>query len=304
MNIQQLKYMDSIVKYGTINEAAKGLFVAPSTISTAIKELEEEIDLAIFTRSKRGMKPTLEGAEFIEYGRQLLAQLTLIEETYVNRKSRKNRFSVSSQHYDFASEAFAKLINESTSESFSYRFLETDTKKVIEDVANNISEMGIVYISEFNSKVLYRLFERENLVSTSLLDFQPHVYVGKSHPLAKEKLVTYQQLSDYPAITFEQAEDTGSQFAEEPLELQNHAKKVIVSDRTSAINILIGSKSYLTGSGVMSSSITRDVLVSIPIDSIQQHQIVWIQKQEGGLSELGHRYITLLEMTLADRTTV
>ncbi|MBP1040696.1 LysR family transcriptional regulator [Vagococcus sp. BWB3-3] len=301
MNIQQLKYMDSIVKYGTINEAAKALFVAPSTISTAIKDLEEEIDLAIFLRSKRGMKPTEEGAEFIEYGRQVLAQLTLIEDTYVNRKSRKNRFSVSSQHYDFASEAFAKLIKESTSDSFSYRFLETDTKKVIEDVANNISEMGIVYISEFNSKVLYRLFERENLRSTSLLEFQPHVYVGKAHPLAKEKLVTYQQLSNYPAITFEQAEDS-SHFSEEPLELQNHAKKVIVSDRTSAINILIGSDSYLTGSGIMSSSITRDVLFSIPIDSIQQHQIVWIQKQEGHLSALGNRYIELLESTLNDRT--
>lgn len=302
MNIQQLKYAEAIVKYGTISNAAKHHFLSTSSISTSLKDLESELGIKIFTRSKRGMKLTEDGAQFIEYAQQVLAQLTVIEETYIKKKGKEKRLSIASQHYDFASEAFAQLVNQAGTDEYAFRFLETDTKKVIEKVDNHTSEIGIVYISEFNSKVLYRIFEKQLLHFSKLFEFQPHVFLGSHHPLSQRKSVTYKELSHYPAITFEQSSDTPNYYSEEPLELQDLHQKIFVSDRSSAINILIGSNSYLTGSGIMSSKLTKNDLVSIPIESIEQHQIGLLQKQDREISPLANQYIRLLVKTIEKKT--
>ena len=163
VNIQQLKYLDYIERTGSINRAAELLFVSPSTISVSLKELEQEVGQQLFVRSSSGMTATHEGYEFISQARQVLNQLDIMRDIFVDNESERQWFSVSSQHYDFASEAFSKLIAAQNSQRFVYRFFEVDTYSVIKNVAQNTSQLGFVYLSEFNRRVLMRLFEQENL---------------------------------------------------------------------------------------------------------------------------------------------
>lgn len=301
MNIQQLNYLNYIEKTGSINRAAELLFVSPSTISVSLKELETEIGQQLFTRSSSGMTATNEGHEFINQARQVLTQLDVMREIFVDNQSERQWFSVSSQHYDFASEAFSKLINEEQGDRFVYRFFEVDTYTVIKNVSQNISEIGFVYLSEFNRRMLTRLFEQENLKYHIMWDFQPHVFVRKGHPLAKLKSIKYKDLMEFPAITFEQTENQNEFLTEHPLEIQANNRKVVVSDRMSAINIITGSNSYLTGSGIMTNRITDPHITSIPLESSESHHICWIAPKHQELSPNAKNYLKLAEDALANR---
>lgn len=304
MNIQQLNYLSYIEKTGSINRAAELLFVSPSSISVSLKELESEVGQQLFTRSSSGMTATNEGYEFIKQARQVLTQLDVMREIFVDNESERQWFSVSSQHYDFASEAFSKFINAETSERFVYRFFEVDTYTVIKNVSQNISEIGFVYLSEFNRRMLTRLFEQSNLQYHIMWDFQPHVFVRKGHPLTKLESLQYKDLMDFPAITFEQTDNQHELLTEHPLEIQANNRKVVVSDRMSAINIITGSNAYLTGSGIMTNQITEDHIVSIPLESSESHHICWIAPKHHELSENAKNYLALAEKALANRVEI
>lgn len=301
MNFQQFKYIDAIEKTGSINSAAQSLFVTTSTISTALKSLESELGIKIFTRSKKGMSPTHLGADFIRSMRGVLSQMSQIEANYLNPSNNKKILSITSQHYDFASIAFANLIQSTDESTYTFRFLETDTKRVIFDVKHNISQIGLIYLSAFNSKILNRIFEQEGLSFNSLFSFRPHVFLGKSHPLAEQAEVSYEQLSEYPAITFEQADDSPIYFSEEPQISHNALKKIVVGYRASAINIMINSDSYLIGSGIMSSNITKNELTAIPIATTYQDTIGWVQNKESILLPEIATFLNFLRAEIADR---
>ncbi|MCH4169526.1 MAG: LysR family transcriptional regulator [Streptococcaceae bacterium] len=301
MNFQQFKYIDAIEKTGSINSAAQALFVTTSTISTALKSLESELGIQIFTRSKKGMSPTHLGADFIRSMRGVLSQMSQIEATYLNQSHQKKILSITSQHYDFASIAFANLIQSTDELAYTFRFLETDTKQVIFDVKHNISQIGLIYLSAFNSKILNRVFDQEGLTFNPLFSFKPHVFLGKSHPLAQKNEVSYEQLSEYPAITFEQADDSPIYFSEEPQISQNSMKKIVVGDRASAINIMVNSTSYLIGSGIMSSNITKNELTVIPIATDLQDTIGWLQNKESLLLPEIVTFLEFLRVEIADR---
>lgn len=301
MNIQQLTYLDYIERTGSINRAADLLFVSPSTISVSLKELEEEVGRKLFTRSSSGMTATNEGSEFITQARQVLSQLEVMRDTFIDTDTERQYFSVSSQHYDFASEAFSKFIQGENYQRFVYRFFEVDTYTVIKNVSQNISELGFVYLSEFNRRLLTRFFEQENLQHHVMWAFQPKVFVRKKHPLADRKSLKYKDLLAYPAITFEQNDHQNDFLAEHPLEVQANQRKVVVSDRMSAINIMIGSDSYLTGSGIMINQITDPHMVSIPLETSESHHICWIAPKNQKLSDNAKNYLRLAEESLGER---
>ncbi|KPG71305.1 LysR family transcriptional regulator [Enterococcus sp. RIT-PI-f] len=302
MNLQQLKYINEISKQGTINGAALNLYVTAPTISVAVKELETELGFRLFDRTAAGMRATQRGAAFIEYAQKILAELTNLEATFLSSEEPEQRFSISSQHYDFASEAFVQLINTSAESRFTYRFLETETKKVIHDVANHMSEIGIIYLSEFNAIPLHEAFRKNQLTFVPLLTFQPHAFLNRYHPLAEKKSLSYHDLQPFPVITFEQSTDSTIHYSEEPMELQSQAKVVIVSDRSSAINVLTGTNSYLIGSGIMSSMLTAQTLVSVPIESLAKHQIGYLLHQSLPPSPTAELFIEKLHQVITSKT--
>lgn len=183
MRIEQLEYLEAIVKTGSINEAAKNLYLTQPSLSNALKELEKEIGIQILVRSKLGVSLTDDGREFMNYARQILDNVHLLEERYQKQSPRKQALSISAQHYAFVVHAFVELIRGVNTEEYQFTLRETETQNILEDLTAFKSELGVLYLNNFNKQVLEKLFKENDLVFTPLFVAQPHVFVGAHNPL-------------------------------------------------------------------------------------------------------------------------
>ena len=190
MTLQQLKYVVMVAKKGTISEAAQSLFISQPSLTNAIKELEKELQITIFNRTNKGIYISKEGEEFLGYARQVLEQTNLLEERYLKSTPVKRNFCVSTQHYSFAINAFVDFIQEYGREEYDFSLRETATHEIIEDVTRLKSEIGILYLNDFNETILMKLIRENNLKFEELFQAKPHIFISSHNPLAKKNKVT------------------------------------------------------------------------------------------------------------------
>ena len=214
MTLQQLKYALTIADCGSMNEAAKQLFISQPSLSETMKELETEIGLDIFLRSNRGIVITPEGEEFLGYARQVTEQFGLLQSKYIDKKV-KEKFSVSTQHYTFAVKAFVETVKQIGMEQYEFAVHETTTISVIENVKNFKSEIGVLYENDFNEKVLNKMFKENGLEFVELFSCDTFVYLWSGHPLAKQDVITMEELDEYPCLSFDQGKNNSLYLAEE-----------------------------------------------------------------------------------------
>ncbi|MDQ0898882.1 MULTISPECIES: LysR family transcriptional regulator [unclassified Paenibacillus] len=299
MTLQQLKYVIEVANRGSINEAAKRLFISQPSLSNAIKDLEEEMQLAIFERSNKGISLSKEGTEFLSYARQVVEQAELLESRYLNAKPSPQHFSVSTQHYAFAVNAFVSLVREYGHDEYELALRETKTYEIIEDVKNLRSEIGILYLNEFNGKVINKLLKTANLQFNSLLTAKPHIFISSKNPLAKQSIVTIDQLQNYPYLSFDQGEYNSFHFSEEILSTMSHKKSIRVNDRATLFNLLIGLNGYTISTGVLSADLNGNEIIPVPLDCEETINVGWISHKNVSLSKLGAAYIQALMQAIS-----
>lgn len=294
MTLQQLKYIVKVADKGSINEAAKELLISQPSLSSAIMELEKEVNTRIFIRNNRGVSVTNEGIEFLGYARQVLTQSDLLESKYISNRSIKQRFCVSTQHYTFAANAFVELVKEFGLDEYEFALKETTTYQIIEDVKTLYSEIGIIYLSYYNESVLKKILKENHLVYTELLKAKPHVFLYKYHPLASKKLLELTDLDCYPCISYDQGLNNAFYFSEEILSTRIVKKSIRVSDRAAVVNFLIGLNGYTVSSGVFPKYLHGDDIISVPLNVDEKIQIGTILHRDTILSNLGEIYIEAL----------
>ncbi|WP_373836667.1 LysR family transcriptional regulator [Jeotgalibaca arthritidis] len=295
MRIEQLEYLEAIVKTGSINEAAKNLYLTQPSLSNAIKELEKEVGVQILLRSKLGVSLTEDGREFLIYARQILDNVHLLEERYQKNAVRKQALSISAQHYAFVVHAFVELIRSVDSQEYQFTLRETETENILKDLASFKSEIGILYLNAFNRQVLEKLFKDNDLIFTPLFVAQPHVFVGSQNPLIGRESVTLEDLEEYPYLSYEQGERNSFYFAEEILSTINHKKSIKVSDRATIFNLMVGLNGYTISSGIISSELNDDKIVAIPLEVDDSMTLGWLKRNKMELSPLAKDYIDILK---------
>lgn len=295
MRIQQLEYLERIVEAGSINEAAKRLFLTQPSLSNAVKELENEMGIQIFQRSSGGISLTAEGREFMTYSKQILDQVNLMNERYKNGQQRKQSFSVSAQHYAFVVHAFVELIKSVNANEYQFTLRETETQNIFNDLAQFKSELGILYTNGFNQKIMQRLFKENNLVFTPLFVAKPHIFVSRYNPLTSKSSVNLSDLEDYPYLSYEQGEVNSFYFPEEILSTLSHKKSIKVSDRATIFNLMVGLNGYTISSGIISSKLNDDKIVAIPLNVDDDITMGWLKHRQVELSPLAERYLTMLK---------
>ncbi|MFC4810517.1 LysR family transcriptional regulator [Paenibacillus sp. GCM10023250] len=298
MTLQQLKYVIEVAARGSINEAAKRLFISQPSLSNAIRELEEEMGISIFERSNKGISLSKEGAEFLGYARQVVEQAELMESRYRNAKPSPQHFSVSTQHYAFAVNAFVSLVREHGQEEYELALRETRTHEIIEDVKTLRSEIGILYVNEFNGKVIRKLLHEAGLQFTSLFTARPHIFISVHNPLANQPIVTIEELQQYPYLSFDQGEYNSFHFAEEILSTLAHKKSIRVHDRATLFNLLIGLNGYTISTGVLSSDLNGNEIIPVPLDCEETINVGWISHRSMTLSKLGAAYVEALKAAI------
>ena len=299
MTLQQLKYALTIADSGSMNEAAKQLFISQPSLSEAMKELEAEIGFQIFLRSNRGIVITPEGEEFLGYARQVKEQFGLLEARYIEKKT-KESFRVSMQHYTFAVKAFVEMVKQFGMDEYECAVRETKTYEVIEDVRNFRSEIGILYINDFNRKVLEKLFRELELEFHPIMDCGIYVYMWKGHPLASRDSIRLAELEEYPCLSFEQGNNNSFYFAEEVLSTYNYKRLIKANDRATLLNLMVGLNGYTLCSGIICESLNGSDYCAVKLDSEEIMTIGYLKRKGAPLSILGQNYLE--EIPIASRS--
>lgn len=294
MTLQQLKYVLEVARCRSINEASKNLYISQPSLSHAIKDLEAELQMTIFLRTNKGIVISPEGQEFLGYANQIIEQTSLLEEKYMNKRNRKIKFSISCQHYSFAIEAFVELIKEYGYDEYDFSIQETRTSEIIDNVKNLNSEIGILYLNDFNKKVLNHFFHDAFLEFHELFVAKPHVFLSKNHPLSKKQVLTLKQLDDYPFLSFEQGQNNSFYFSEEILSTYPHKKSIKVFDRATLFNLAIGLNGYTISTGIISKELNPDI-IAIPLNVDDYFQVGYVKRKDIKLSMMGEIYINKLK---------
>lgn len=300
MTLQQLKYVITVAETGTITEAAKKLYISQPSLTNAIHDLEKEMNVEIFHRTNKGIDISKEGEDFLGYARQVLEQAAILEDKYKNGSAGKKQFCVSTQHYSFAVNAFVDLIQQYGQEEYDFSLRETQTYEIIEDVAKMKSEIGILFLNEFNEKVLRKLMKANDLEFHPLFTARPHVFISRRHPLADHTIITNEELEAYPYLSFEQGEHNSFYFSEEIFSTTERKKNIRVRDRATLFNLLIGLNGYTVCSGVIDRNLNGEDIIAVPLQDESEMQIGYLTHRRGMRSRLGETYLAFLKEYLKD----
>lgn len=291
MTLAQLRYAITVAGASSMNEAAGKLFISQPSLSASIKELEAEVGVELFKRTNRGISVTLEGEEFIGYARQVVEQYNLIESKYILKENTKKKFGVSMQHYTFAVKAFVEMVKQFGMDEYEFEIHETKTYDVIEDVKNCKSEIGVLYINDFNKKVLTKLFHQSGVEFHELLKCHIYVYLWKGHPLASKKEITLEELEEYPCLSFDQGQNNSFYFAEEVLSTYDYKRLIKANDRATFLNLMIGLNGYTLCSGIMCEELNGSDYCAIKLKSDEIMTIGYIARKGVQVSPLGKKYL-------------
>ena len=295
MTIQQLKYAVTAAEKGTMSEAAQFLFIAQPSLTNAIRDLEKELRITIFHRTNKGIIATNEGEEFLGYARQILQQVGLIEEKYIDGKSRKQIFSVSAQHYSFAVNAFVDVIKTFGSQSYDFTLRETQTYEIIQDVSRLKSDVGILYLSRENENIIGKIITESGLIFEELFTASPHVFISYRHPLAEKECISLYDLKNYPYLCFEQGDYNSFYFSEEILSSISREMTIKVRDRATLFNLAVGLDGYTISTGIISHELNGENIIARPLDIDECIRIGTVTRKNMTLSRLGTAYMNALK---------
>lgn len=298
MTLQQCRYIVEISKYNSISKAASALYVTQPSISKAIKDLEDDLEITILDRTNKGVRFTKEGSELLFYANILIEQAESVIYHFNKQKTTDlTNLSISSQHYGFAIEAVAKLMDYLTERKYELTIREGKTTDVIEDVYASRSILGILSISNLNKEFFERYFISKSLIFTPLLLMKQYVFLRKEHPLAHLKSITLKQLRDYPYLTYHQ-DDIPLYFAEEFINVNSITKLVYLKDRGAMNNLLSNTDGYNLGTGCIVKNYMNPNIISILLEGHNEIQVGLVKRYDQLLPEEILVYIDFLTAAL------
>ena len=304
MTIQQLNYVITISEKGSLNKAAEVLYVTQPSLTSAVRELEKELGITLFNRGGKGVTLTNDGAEFIQYARQVVTQYDRLLEKYGKGGNLRKKFGISCQHYSFAVKSFVEMVKQFDTDEYEFAIRESKTRDVIEDVTMGKSEVGILYLSDFNRKAIGKFLKSNQLEFHPLIKCEPYVYLWKGHPLAGQKSIRLEELRDYPCLSFEQGPSGAFYFAEEILSTYDYIRTIKATDRATMLNLMVGLNGYTLCSGIICEELNGSDYVAVAFEDEEEEvaagrmEIGYIVKENMILSQMAEKYIAELKRYL------
>lgn len=303
MTLTQLHYLITIAETKSFNKAAEQLYLSQPSLTSAMKELEKELGIVLFYRSGKGVTLTNDGTEFLLYAKQLYSQYENILEKYGKNGSFKKKFGVSAQHYSFAVKAFVETVRQFDTSKYEFALRETRTAEVVSDVSTMKSEVGLLYLCDFNRKSMGKLLDSAGLEFHHLINCKAYVYLWNEHPLAGEKSLCFEQLKEYPCLSFEQGDNGSFYLAEEILSTNEYARTIKANDRATMLNLMVGLNGYTLCSGIICQELNGDGFLAVPFEDDEQNrnsvmEIGYVVRKNAVLSRIGQMYVEELRRCL------
>lgn len=303
MTFLQLQYIVEISRCGSMNKAAKSLFLSQSSLSHAVQALEAELNITIFRRTNRGVEFTRAGREFLGYATSLLEQKEHVENIYHRQMSDAPAyFNVSTQRYPFAVDAFVRLLRKSAPPRMHYSLKECSMDDVIDDVYGHWADIGVLFLSNMTEPYIRRLLSARTLEFHEIAALQPCVFLRPGHPLAKKASVTTDDLAGYMYLSFEHNQGVAMDFSEEfhLLSYKRPPQVINVNDRATAINVISSTDAITTGTGLLVEEFRDTRMISIPIEDEGTMRLGWIKAKNLRLSAQAVAFVDLLGQSVQD----
>ncbi len=294
MTLNQLRYVIEIANSSSLNEAAGRLYVSQPSLTASLRSLEQELGFDVFIRSNTGVKLTANGLEFLGYAKSVMEQYEILDAKYISKTEIKPKFHVSMQHYAFAVNAFVELVNMYGFEEYEFEIHETKTYDVIENVAGRKSEIGILYLNDYNRAVLSKIFKEKGLEFTSLFECGIYVYMSKSNPLAGREEICISELDEYPCLAFAQGDNNSVYFVEEVLSTYDYKRIIHANDRATLLNLMVGLNGYTLCSGIICEELNGGEYCAVKLKTDEKMTIGYLSYRNAVISDIGKKYIEIL----------
>ena len=297
MTITQLKYVITIDEEHSISKASDRLYVSQPGLSSAVRDLEKEIEIQIFERVHNGVATTVPGKSFIAYARHAVESFEQIENKYLTSSRYRQSFSVSMQHYTLAVNAFIDTVKEFDPDEYHFSIRETQTGEVIEDVKSLRSEVGVIALTDFNKKPLKKLFSDASIEFHELFSRDTYVYLSKKHPLSNKEELSLDDLQDYPCMVFDQGDNTSFYYREEALATYDYKKLISTNERATSIELILGLNGYAVGVDMLGESLNDSEIKAVKLKEDENLTLGYIVSKNRELSEMAETFIQKLEQS-------
>ena len=207
-------------------------------------------------------------------------------------------FSVSGQHYLFDVQTFAHTVLAAGGDEYSYALRDRTTQGVIDDVAQGVSELGILLKTSASDSALDEAFKAAGVRYTELVQSAPRVALPSSHPMSNAKSLSLGDLADWPYIYFDQGKDAPAEFAEEAVCDPACAKKIATTDRASLSELCVALNGYTVTSGILVGIADGPALTTVPLETDVTIHLGYITKDGAELSALGESFLSRLKKNL------
>ena len=207
-------------------------------------------------------------------------------------------FAVSGQHYLFDVQAFAHTILALGGDAYEYALRDRTTQGVIDDVAQGVSELGVLMVTDATKETVLSALEEADLAFTELAESSPRIALGASHPLSNAKKLTLDDLADWPYLYFEQEPDASAAFAEEALGDVPRAKSIACTDRASLSELATAMNGYTFTSGILVGITDGGSLTTVELDTPVKLHLGYVTCKDQELSRIGQRFVANLQKSL------
>ena len=249
-----------IERTGSMNKAAKNLFISQSTLSRKVKEIEEKMNVIIFHRSPRGVVPTCEGKELLTKIHSLLEQYDDIESTFISHSTTKTiTLKIATQRYSKVVSAFFLFYDafcrKAETEYINIALYEDTTENIISLIDDYIYNIGIVHLTRDNEEYWFDLMRKRGITWNLVEESGAHVQIDRSHPLASQSSIRTNELFPYPHVTFADEDITSINYCSNIHQYNDNIikKRIVVQDRGTLQQIIAHTDAYYIGTDLSSA---------------------------------------------------
>lgn len=298
MNITHMKHALAVAKAGTLSKASEALLIAVPNLSRSIKELETDLGITIFDRTKRGMVLTPEGEEFINYAKGILRQIDEVERLYKGGSTKKQTFSISVPRASYISEAFAEFSRSLSKEPAEIFYEETNSQRAVSNILNHNYKLGIVRYAENYDKYFKTMLDEKGFRYELITEFVYSLIVSEKSPLAEKETICFDDLKDYIEIAHADPYVPSlplSKVMEEEL-AEMITRRIFVFERAGQFDLLSANpETFMWVSPVPEDLLRRHGLVQRKCaDNKKKYRDVLIYRKGYKLSKLDRQFITSL----------
>lgn len=288
MDTKNLKYFVGVAQYGSINQAAKAMYISQPQLSHIIKNIEDEVGFSLFQRTNQGSRLTKNGEYFLEHCKVILNEMEHLDQFISQVHRLGSRLVVSATRFSQTAVCFNDVCKRHEDrENLFLRLRESNTMDVIDDVTSGYSEIGVIHFSVHEADTMMRNFNNSHLQFRAVAKFKPYVFISSEHELVKGRDVREIDLRDlrpYGLVRYiGQYEDFFYHVATEHglIDLNDSSRIIYVNDRMEQLDLIARTNFYTLGIAKFPGPSASYKVLNIPLKDCSEHLCFGIIIKEG-----------------------